>query len=201
MSNWVYNSDGPISGTGMENNAQIISEFFTAAGWTVNAVSAILGNMEPESGINPARWENDNVGNLSGGFGLVQWTPATVIIRWVEEQYTAGLLPSNDYNDGYNQLDRILYELNNGLQYQATGAYKETFTEWTRSEKNPGYLAAAFMKNYERPLKQGFDVQIKRAKNARRWYTFLTGEDPGGWIPPGLLLIMKKNNDFMKGVL
>ena len=70
MSNWVTNEDGEIGQAGMENNALIINEYFSLSGWTPNAIAAILGNMQPESGINPARWENDNVGNLGGGFGI-----------------------------------------------------------------------------------------------------------------------------------
>lgn len=189
MSEWITNESGVIGQTGMENNAAIINDFFITNGWSTNAIAAILGNMQPESGINPARWENDNVGNLNGGLGLVQWTPATKLTDWVEEQ---GL---GDYLNGDNQLARIQYEVTNGLQYAPTSGFNETFYEWSISDKNPGYLAAAFMKNYERPLKQGWGVQIERAKNARKWYIFLTGTDPGGWLPPGLIVAMKKSTE------
>ena len=201
MSNWVINEHGVIDQAGMENNALIINEYFSKLGWTSNAISAILGNMQAESGINPARWENDNVGNLDGGLGLVQWTPATKLILWVAEQYAQGLLPYDNYLDGANQLERIRYEVENGLQFAPTTQFKETFSEWTTSDKNPGYLAAAFMKNYERPLKQGWDVQMKRAKNARQWYIFLTGDDPGEWMPAGMIACFKKTIDRQKGEL
>lgn len=195
MSNWASNEYGVIGQSGMENNATIINTFFGSYGWSANAIAAILGNMQSESGINPARWESDNVGNLSGGFGLVQWTPATKLINWVNEQFNLGLLPDNDYLSGDNQLFRIVYEIENGFQYSPTSGFKESFYEWSTSDKNPGYLAAAFMKNYERPLKQGWGVQIQRAKNARQWYIFLTGTDPGGWLPPGLIVAMKKSKE------
>ena len=201
MNNWISNEHGEIGQSGMENNALIINMYFSRLGWTPNAIAAILGNMQPESGINPARWENDDVGNLSGGLGLVQWTPATKLIEWISEQYSDGLLPNDDYLDGANQLDRIRYEVAHGLQYAPTPQFKETFSEWTTSDKNAGYLAAAFMKNYERPLKQGWDVQMQRAKNARRWYIFLTGIDPGGWIPPGMIVCFKKTIDRQRGEL
>lgn len=200
MSSWVVNEYGTIGQSGMENNADIILAYCADNGWSINAISALLGNMQAESGINPCRWENDNVGNLSGGFGLVQWTPATKLINWISDQYAFGLLPSDDYTDGDNQLSRIQYELENGLQYSSTLQFKESFAEWSVSNKNPGYLAAAFMKNYEKPLDQSFRVQIQRAKNARQWHIFLTGNDPGGWIPPGLLALLKKSSDRQKGV-
>ena len=90
MSNWVVNEYGLIDFPGMVNNAEIIKTYFSGKGWTINAISAIVGNMFAESGINPGRWENDDVGNLSGGFGLVQWTPATRIRNWIDETYGDG---------------------------------------------------------------------------------------------------------------
>lgn len=195
MSNWIVNEYGAIDASGMENNAVIIDTFFTQYGWTKNAIAAILGNMQPESGINPARWENNNVGNLNVGLGLVQWTPAQKLISWLEEQHSLGLLPDSDYLNGDNQLFRIVYEIENGLQYAPTLGFNETFYEWSVSNKNPGYLAAAFMKNYEKPSKQNWSVQIERARNARKWYIFLTGTDPGGWLPPGLIAVLKKSKE------
>lgn len=190
MSDWVSSEYGGIGKAGMENNAAIIDAFLSDCGWSKNAIAAILGNMQPESGINPARWENENVGNLSGGLGLVQWTPATKLINWVEEE-----CEDEDYLSGDNQLLRLQYELENGLQYAPTAGFPESFYSWATSYKNPGYLAAAFMKNYERPAKQGWGVQIQRAKNARQWYMFLTGSDPGGWLPPGFIVAMKKSKE------
>lgn len=199
MSSWAFNESGNITQGEMENNALIIDEYFSILGWSKNAIAALLGNMEPESGINPARWENDDIGNPNVGYGLVQWTPATKLTIWISNQYQAGLLPNGNYKDGTNQLDRIKYEIDNNLQYVPTKQFKETFQEWSISGKNPGYLAAAFMVNYEKPLKQGFGVQIRRAENARRWYQFLTGNDPGMWLPVGLLALMKKAIENRKG--
>lgn len=195
MSSWIYNEYGEIGVSGMNNNAAIIKDYFHRHGWSDNAIAAILGNMQPESGINPGRWENDAVGNTSAGFGLVQWTPATKLFDWIDSQFKLGMLENNDYTDGNNQLARIIYELNNGLQFSPTKQFKENFREWSISKKNPGYLCAAFMMNYERPLDQSWGAQIKRAKNARHWYIFLTGTDPGGWIPAGLIVAMKKSDD------
>lgn len=50
-------------------------------GWTLNAVSAVLGNMEWESGYNPWRWGWDeplpstDYRKEDIGYGLVQFTP------------------------------------------------------------------------------------------------------------------------------
>lgn len=201
MNNWAFNEHGTITQVEMENNALIIKDFFIMRGWSMNAVAALLANMEPESGINPARWENDAIGNLNGGLGLVQWTPATKLIMWVTEEFENGNLENNNYLDGDNQIARIQYELLNNIQYSSTPIFKESFQEWTVSNKKPGYLAAAFMLNYERPSNQGWGVQIARAKAARKWYTFLTGDDLGGWLPPGFIAAIKKSVDKQRGVL
>lgn len=186
-SNWLVKESGAIGAAGMKNNARIIRDYFYSKGWTINATAAIVGNMQAESGINPGRWENDNVGNLSGGFGLVQWTPATKIRNWIDLMFGDG-----DYTSGDHQLERIIYELNKGLQYSPTKGFKESFSEWAKSNKNPGYLAAAFLCNYERAANTGWGAQIKRARIAELWYQSFTGEDPGKWIPPGMICAMKK---------
>lgn len=61
----------------MTDNAQYIADYLTGNGWTQNAVAGILGNMEQESTMNPGLWQDLKYENMSGGYGLVQWTPAT----------------------------------------------------------------------------------------------------------------------------
>lgn len=187
MSSWVVSESGAIGLEGMSNNAAIIRTYFTDYGWTINAIAAIVGNMQAESGVNPGRWENDNIGNLSGGFGLVQWTPATKLRNWIDLEFGDG-----DYTNGDHQLDRIIFELEDGLQYSPAKGFKETFSEWSTSNKKPGYLAAAFLCNYERAANTGWRAQIKRARIAEKWYETFTGENPGKWIPPGMICVMKK---------
>ena len=187
MSDWVVRESGAIGSAGMANNAAIIRTYFHDCGWSINAISAIVGNMQAESGVNPGRWENDNVGNLSGGFGLVQWTPATKLRNWIDLAFGDG-----DYTNGDYQLERIIYELNNGLQYAPAKGFKESFSEWTTSYKKPGYLAAAFLCNYERAADTGWGAQIRRARIAESWFQNFTGQNPGKWIPPGLICAMKK---------
>lgn len=190
MSNWAVNEYGVLSTANMQSNAGILREFFSENGWSINAISALAGNMQAESGINPARWENDNVGNLSGGFGLVQWTPATKIRNWILTTYR-----NEDYNNGDYQMERIMWELQNGEQYSPAKGFRETFGEWAVSDKPPGYLAAAFLCNYERAADTGIGAQIKRARMAESWYTFFTGREPPKWIPPTLLILLKKGSE------
>ena len=146
-----------------QHNANLVWLFFKEQGWTKNAVSALLGNMQAESNINPGLWESRDEGNLKAGFGLVQWTPAEKVIGWLSQ---------NGYsqNSGIGQCARIIYELKNSLQYYATSDYPESFFEFSRSTKSPEYLAQAFIRNYERPFNPD---QPKRSEYARYWYNYL----------------------------
>ena len=78
---WIVAESRPLNSEEMRNNAQEQANYMINFGFTANAISAILGNEQSESTINPGRWQSDIVGNMSGGFGLVQWTPATNIIN------------------------------------------------------------------------------------------------------------------------
>ena len=64
-----YNSVG-----GKENILEM-NMFFNSRDYTLEAQAGIFGNVVGESGLNPWRWQSDTV-NLSGGYGLFQYTPA-----------------------------------------------------------------------------------------------------------------------------
>lgn len=153
----------------METNARYIWNYLKGNGWSMNAVAGMLGNMQTESTINPGIWQNLNEGNTSGGFGLVQWTPATNLITWANSSYL-------DYHEMDTQLERIEYELANGLQYYPTTTYPETFRQFKTSTKDPYYLGMAFLANYERPAEPN---QPARGQQATAWYNYLKSIDPG----------------------
>lgn len=158
----------------MEQNARYIWNYLGVRGWSMNAVAGILGNMQTESTINPGLWESMESGNTSRGFGLVQWTPATKLINWAQSYEL-------DYTDIDTQLDRIEYELENGLQYYPTDLYPETFAEFKVSNKTPYYLGMAFLANYERPKVAN---QPKRGTQAQAWYEFLSALPAPGATKP-----------------
>ncbi len=164
MSNWVSVESRVLTLAEMQNNARIIGQAFSAEGWTLKAICAMLGNMQLESAINPGRWQNDTIG--SGGFGLVQWTPASTVRNWILSYYG-----STDYTNGDFQLGRILHELENGLQYAPTAAHPLTFREFTQSEADLDYLTDTWLYNYER----GTPVLPQRRANARYWWNYFGG--------------------------
>jgi hypothetical protein len=172
----------------MTENASYILSYLVGKGWTKNAVCGLLGNMQSESSINPARWEGDNVGDTDHGFGLVQWTPASKYLNWAA---TANL----PYKEMDSNLARILWEVENGAQWITKAAYPISFQEFTVSTESPEYLAYAFITNYERPANPD---QPARATQARYWFDTLSGSvtppDNGG--DPGTNPTPTNNDDI-----
>lgn len=154
----------------MQVNAKYICDYLMGCGWTLNAVCGMLGNMETESTMNPAIWQNLDEGNTSLGYGLVQWTPATNLIDWCQGQ-GQGL----EYSSMDAQLQRILYELENGIQYYQTDEYPLSFSEFSKSTMPVSYLAQAFLYNYERPSNMN---QPERSYQAQYWYDYLSAYVP-----------------------
>lgn len=157
----------------MKNNATLVYYYLSEHGWTINAISALLGNMQSESTINPGIWENLQDHNMAGGFGLTQWTPATKYIDWAD-------VSEEHWMNGYTQLDRIQYEADNGLQwfsnYEAPIVDPPiSFAEFTVSELPPETLADYFIWYYEHPAEP---MQSWRAEQARAWFDYLGGVSP-----------------------
>ena len=156
----------------MQNNALIIKAYLASKGWTLNSISALLGNMESESTINPGIWQKLNEGNMSCGFGLVQWTPATNYTNWAD---------ANGYErtDGTAQLKWIDEETSSFGQWIPTSDYDFSFEAFKTSSESPSYLASAFLKNFERA---GVEVEEERRTQAEKWFAYISGTTPD--IPP-----------------
>lgn len=169
----VYSGNFYLNREQMKENSEYILDFFMNKGWSRNAVCGMLGNMERESTINPGIWQNLSQGNMSLGYGLVQWTPASKYINWAN---------ANGWDIGsiVGQCNRIQYELENNIQYIPTSTYPMTFQEFSKSPHTPEYLASVFLANYERA---GVSAEQERRDNARYWYDVLVGGGQGGGIP------------------
>lgn len=158
----------PLNESQMQANSVYIFRYLHARGWSIQAIAGILGNMEAESTINPGRWQSDDVLNMSLGYGLVQWTPSTKYIDWCGENGIA------DFSAMDSNLERILYEVENNIQWIATDRYNFSFKEFSVRQTNVQDLAKAFLLNYERPADQSESVQNYRADNASKWLNYLS---------------------------
>ena len=177
---WISNNTY-LSTANQENNARIIYQFLSAQGWTINAVSGMLGNMEVESTINPGIWQNLDEGNTSLGFGLVQWTPSTKVINWIRSTYGENA----DITNGTYQLRRLLWEVENpgpsgaDQWYPVPGeGFDLSFEDFSQSLNTPEWLAEAFLRCYESPNITPEKVQ-QRGELARKWYNYLLNVEPG----------------------
>jgi N-acetylmuramoyl-L-alanine amidase len=138
-------------------NAKCIFDYLTkTTHWSANAVCGLLGNTFVESKHNPSAWENNKVGNLDRGYGIVQWTPASKYLDWAKSMGYAA-------TDMEGQLLRLKYEMDNGFQYYKTDDYPLTFKQFIVSDKSPDYLAKAFIYNYERPGNPNVELRAQKA--------------------------------------
>ena len=156
-------SNNYLTESQMQGNALEVYNFFSARGWTLNAIAGMLGNMERESNINPGLWQSLNYGNYSGGYGLVQWTPATNYTDWAS---------ANGYSitDPQGQMIWIDTVTVSSGQWIATSEYNLSFDAFKTSTQSPEWLASAFMKNFERA---GVEAEDERRSDARKWYDYL----------------------------
>ena len=173
-----FNESSPINSEQMDVNAYYIYRYLTSKGWTLESICGLLGNMQHESGLNPGRWQNDNVG-VGPAYGLVQWDYFTKYTNWCAENNLS------DPSEMDNNLARILYELENNLQYYETDSYPISFRAFTKSNESPYYLACAFAWNYERSyvVLEGTEAEkealrIQRGSSATSWFLFLSQQEP-----------------------
>ena len=163
--------NGHLTQAEMEGNATMAANYFTNQNWTLNAICAMLGNMQAESGINPGIWEN--FVPYSTGYGLTQWTPYTKLSDWADAEGLPWL------DDGTTQCKRIDYESVNNLQWsynlELGLAPPITFLQFSTSHLDLNTLSNYFLWFYEHPADPGPATQAARQANAQAWWTFFGG--------------------------
>jgi hypothetical protein len=185
---------GGLTQAQMEANARYIHDYFTKLGWSKEAISGMLGNMQWESGsINPGAWQFWNETGFGCGYGLVQWTPNKFVpkkfLQWAGlDAEGANKLAQNDPKQLMNkQLEFLLINLN--LKSDASGEYggewipttnysspyKMKVSEFIKSDKNAGELALVFHGSFERSADApGSTALKKRVEYANKWYNFFS---------------------------
>lgn len=176
---WLDTPDDWLSEDESLQNAQLVANHFGKT-WSAQSISALCGNMRHESSINPNIYEFGYGHDPSRGYGLVQWTPATKLWDWCSAR---GL----DYTNGDNQLARIDYEKDNGIQWFNNPNAPEfdgiSFDDFTGSTMDTDFLTKCFMSKYEHPnWSAGMSSLSDRQAFAKRCLNELNFE--GGVIPP-----------------
>lgn len=171
---WVYhytNAYGSMTQAEMQQNVdEIYAQLYSNYGWTVNAICAVLGNMQRESYINPAQTQGGfPVGGTSGGYGLCMWTPQTKIKNWLQAN-------NHSIFSGYWQI----YAMNDETFPSASDPQYSThapitYQEFKHSGKTVAELTEIFMRYYERAGVSALEERIQYAEN---WYRYIMGTDP-----------------------
>lgn len=162
------------SSTEAQENVMMMIQVLSPLGWTINAIAALAGNQYAESAFNPWRWQSDTI-NPSAGYGLFQYTPAT---KYINSSIAAGYqgfqpnypMGSGGQDDGTAQLLFMHNNVDGG--YIPTQSYPLTMQQFRESNADPGYLALAWLYNYERPADPAATA-AERAAQAAWWYDFI----------------------------
>lgn len=138
-------------------------------------ISAICGCWWQESGINPAVWENFQVGDwhdLGVGYGLGQWTNTGGDPNgrlWKLYDY----MTSNGYavDDGYGQLEYLIEE-NYWTPKDASKYHYQTLEEFlTSTSQNLDYLVWDFLACWEGRTGNKY---VERCRYARNVFNYIT---------------------------
>lgn len=174
-------------------NAEKIYNIFIAEGWTVNAISAMIGNMNYESNLNPARVYHvggfphqgaslSDIGNDQAihhpdeAYGLVQWKGRGEVDPANNQLVGYAIRYNTEWYDGDIQIQRLLWEYHDNKKFhpKTIDGVLWTWDKFVSSTESPETLAMVWMHCYE-----GTDsVRNVRRANARKWYDYFEGS-PG----------------------
>ena len=159
----AFKEDTYLTQLQKQNNATIVYNYLQEKGWSHNAICATLGNMEQESNINPAF--NQRGG---GGFGLVQWDPASKYTDWADVNGYAN-------NSITGQLEYMIYSMQPGqgewFKNRKFSDYYLSASSYISSNCSVEYLTAVFLYSYERAGNAKLDL---RKKYARYWSEYFS---------------------------
>lgn len=156
----------------MDNNSIEFYNFFAprGAGYTLEAIAGMLGNIEQESTVNPGLQE------LGGdGWGLTQWTPHTNLTFWCA-------IHGWDWFDGTAQCEKLAeeMEMSTAGQWLPNPSKGYTYTQdQFRALTNVADAVQAFCWEYERPNEAYVNMQHRLDAGAY-YYQYLSGQP----VPP-----------------
>ena len=161
----------------MENNADIIYQYFSSYGVTLECICGMLGNWQKESTLNPGCKQGLAENDRNIGWGLIQWSPASVLTNWCR-QY------NYNWYDGYAQCYRVWCE---GTEQLGAGGvwlpdYQHGYTyTWNEFISLTDVNEAVYAWLYERGrgVPETLDIE-HRLLWANQWYEYFTGQP----LPP-----------------
>ena|GEM_PF-761990 len=156
-------------------NAEYIFCYLYNDGWTINAICGLLGNIQRESRLNPGAWQQ---ANNKGGYGIVQWTPATDFFDWakIKDGPAADKMVSSPKKLLKKQLKFLIHSskaTSGGRRWMGTTKYYSpfnmTYEQYKKSTKSVEDLTKVFHGAYERSGDGPTEI-AERVQFATNWY-------------------------------
>lgn len=179
-----------------KHNVDKIYTIFHALGWTDNAIAGMLGNMQVESGLDPA-CSYPKIGNTmadidnthaenypDNAYGLVQWKGRGSVDPDNNQLVGYAIRYGYEWYDGDIQMNRLTWEYQTPAKFhnQTVDGVYYTFSSYASSTSSPSVLAKAWMVCYEGT----YSVLSNRQSNAEYWLTYIqsgpTPPTPDDWI-------------------
>lgn len=186
---WVspeWSDIGPSSGslsTKQKHNADKIYSVVHALGWTDNAIAAMLGNMQIESGIDPgcsypkigttfATIDNAHATNYpDNAYGLLQWKGRGSVDPSNNQLVGYAIRYNTEWYEGDIQMQRLTWEFQEPAKFhpQTVDGIYWTFSSFATSHATPTKLAKVWMICYEGT----WSKLSTRQSNAESWYDYI----------------------------
>lgn len=193
-----------LASTAGQDNVLEMYSYLQSAGYTTESACAVIANSMSEGGLNPWRWQSDTY-NLSGGYGLFQYTPASgYISNATSAPYFSPNLSTSSITTGATPEDGIaqLFTMDTNLlgkwvstcwrSYWNPATYPDEYTLHQTILDTYGngtflsmqnfrdmldlYSATfAFLACFEGPAAIHMNARYENAVNV---YTFITGHQP-----------------------
>ena len=179
-----------------KHNATKIYNVLKALNWELEPISAVLGNIQIESWLNPAD-ATPTIGNTLAGignttasqhpdnaYGLLQWKGRGETDPDNNQLVGYAMRHGYEWYDGDIQMERLTWEFQSNKKFHAQtvdGVYY-TFASFASSTGSVDALTKAWMVCYEGT----YSSLSYRQENAEYWYNYFS-EEPGptpvtGWI-------------------
>lgn len=168
---WHTKATGGYSYTSTEGleNAQMIYNILNARGWSLNAICAVIGNIYGESGLNPWRWNSDNVQAVGSttriAYGLVQFYPYT---KYADSEYAQSYsgfgVNYSDQTGSTTDGNAQMIFVDEHADWQLSDDYQVSFADFKVSSGSIDYLVNVWYYNYERAGGSPSDVRFTVAQ-------------------------------------